>query len=152
MGKYVKYRKDLPAAIFKILFEFRRGVAALEQKGQIKMYKLPAADNVLWPQWFKYGKNNFDFGILKPRKDEEVIIISRSDFRRVCDYKYLDIGGVLQALFMLSMLGVQDAQPHPYNRDRFKLQCRWKLTIGFCFIIEANRIYREQVKKTGKRR
>ena len=145
MAKYVKYRKDLPARTFQILYEFRQGLATLERRGQIRVNNFIAAENVLWPQWFRFGRENFDFGILKPRKEEEVVGISRTDFRRVCDYKYLDTGRVLQALFMLSMLGVRDAEPYG---DRFKLKCRWELTIGPCFIIEADRIYREQVKKT----
>jgi hypothetical protein len=149
MGKYVKYRKDLPARTFQILYEFRQGLTTLEKRGQVRVYDFIAADNVLWPQWFRYGRENFDFGILRPRKEEEVLGISRADLRRVCDYKYLDTGRVLQALFMLSMLGVRDVEP---NGDRFKLKCRWELKVGSCFIIEADRIYREQVKKTDKRR
>jgi len=147
MAKYVKYRKDLPARTFQILYEFRQGLAALERRGQIRVNNFIAAENVLWPQWHQWRKDRFDFGVLRPRKSEEVIGISRYHFRRVCDYKYLNIGEVLQALFILSMLGVQEAVPYG---DRFKLKCRWELTIGPCFIIEADRIYREQVRK-GKR-
>ncbi len=149
MGKYVKYRKDLPAITFKILYEFRAGFATLERRGQVQVRNFVASENVLWPQWYMFGRGKFDFGILKPRKDEAVIGITRTDFRRVCDYKYLNNGEVLQTLFMLSMLGVKDAIPY---MGRFILKCRWELQAGSCFIIEADRIYRDQVRKAGRSR
>lgn len=142
MARFVKYRKDLPATPFKILFEFRSGLATLVRREQIKMQHFTAAQNVLWPQWRRVNRDNFDLGILKPRRNEKVIVIARADFRRVCDYKYLDVGIVLQELFMLSMLGVQDAEPVPGRG--FKIKCRWEFAARPCFIIEADRIYREQ--------
>jgi len=146
MGKYVKYRKDLPARTFQVLYEFRRGLSALKCRGHIEWFDLTASDEILWPQWHQWRKDRFDLGILKPRRDEKVIGISRTDFRRVCDYKYLHTGEVLQTLFMLSMLGVRDASPYG---DRFKLKCRWELGCGPGFIIEADRTLREQVRKGG---
>lgn len=146
MGKYVKYRKDLPATTFKILYEFRQGLFALKRRSHVDWFVFTACDDVLWPQWHQWRKDRFDFGVLRPRKSEEVIGISRYHFRRVCDYKYLNTGEVLQTLFMLSMLGVQDAIPYG---DRFKLKCRWDLWCGPSFIIEADRINREQVRKGG---
>lgn len=144
MGKYVKYRKDLQARTFQILYEFRQGLFALKRRGHVDWFVFTAGDEILWPLWHQWRKDRFDFGVLKPRKSEEVIGISRTDFRRVCDYKYLNTGEVLQALFMLSMVGVHDAVPYG---DRFKLKCRWELGCGPGFIIEANRIFREQVRK-----
>jgi len=144
MGKFVKYRKDLPATAFKVLYEFRQGLFALKRRGHVDWFVFIAGEEVLWPQWHKWKKDRFDFGVLRPRKDEKVIGISRADFRRVCDYKYLNTGEVLQVLFMLSMLGVRDAQPYG---DRFKLKCRWEFGCGSGFIIEADRLFREQVRK-----
>jgi hypothetical protein len=149
MGKYVKYRKDLPARTFQVLYEFRQGLFALKRRGHVDWFVFTACDEILWPQWHQWKKDRFDFGVLRPRRGGKVIGISRTDFRRVCDYKYLNTGEVLQTLFMLSMLGVRDAQPHPYNRDRFKLNCRWEFRSGPGFIIEADRIKREQVRKGG---
>jgi len=147
MGKYVKYRKDLLARTFQILYEFRQGLFALKRRGHVDWFVFTAGDEILWPLWHQWRKDRFDFGVLKPRRDEEVIGISRADFRRVCGYKYLNTGEVLQVLFMLSMLGVWDVQPYG---DRFKLRCRWELWCGPCFIIEADRIDREQVRKGSK--
>ncbi|OPY85731.1 MAG: hypothetical protein A4E65_00058 [Syntrophorhabdus sp. PtaU1.Bin153] len=121
----------------------------MKRRSHVDWFVFTAGEDVLWPQWHQWRKDRFDFGILKPRKSEEVIGISRTDFRRVCDYKYLNAGEVLQALFMLSMLGVRDAVLYG---DRFKFKCRWELKFGSCFIIEASRIDREQVRKGLKRK
>ncbi len=144
MGKYVKYRKDIPAVTFKILYEFRQGLFALKRRDQVEWVVFSAGDEILWPQWRQWKKDRFDFGVLKPRRGTNAIGISRVDFRRVCDYKYLNTGEVLQTLFMLSMLGVKDAVPY---MGRFVLKCRWELGYGPGFIIEADRIFREQVRK-----
>lgn len=148
MATFVKYRKDLPARTFQILYEFRQGLFALKRRCQVDWFVFTADNDILWPQWHHWRKDRFDLGLLKPRKSEKVIGICRDHFRRICDYKYLHTGEVLQALFMLSMLGVQDAILYG---NRFKLKCRWDLWCGPSFIIEADRIDREQIRKAGKK-
>jgi len=67
-----------------------------------------------------------------------------SDYQRVWNYKYLGTCRVFQALYILSMLRVHDAEPTPRG---FKRKSCWKFRIVSCFNIEAGRIYWEQVQK-----
>jgi hypothetical protein len=124
--KTLRYRKDLTSYHFEIKHKFLKGFNRLYSQRRIKYHIDGLPVGYSFPEWSRPAAGVYEYAGLSNRT-AEIVIISNTDFRKVCDYIYTHKQTVVRVLFEFSALAISGADG---DIIRHRFLCRTNQCLG----------------------
>ena len=124
--KVFRYRKDLTSYHFEVKHKFLKGFNRLHSQNRIEYHIGSMPDGFGFPEWYRPAAGVYEYAGLSSRT-ADIVIISNTDLRKICDYIYTHKRTVVRVLFEFSALAISAAEG---DIIRHRFPCRTKQCLG----------------------